>query len=119
MEENCEQEDVLLEIDKLINDPKFEKANKRIRNSFLLSIFASTVIIISSICLILKFQDHHFPLFVATIIALAIVISVAAGSMMYFCLPELKKEWKDLEHLKNKIIENRNTETKIILHKAD
>jgi len=36
VEENCEQEDVLLEIDKLVNDPKFEKANKRIRNSFLL-----------------------------------------------------------------------------------
>ncbi|MCK4800219.1 hypothetical protein KAS31_04545 [Candidatus Parcubacteria bacterium] len=119
MEEDCEREDVFLEIDRLMDDPKFEKANKEVRDSFLLSIFASTIIIISSICLILNFQNYYFPLSVATIIALMTVIFVTALRMKRFCSPELKKELENLEYLKNKVVENRSTETKIILHKAD
>ena len=119
MEENCEQEDIFVEIDELMNDPKFKKASKGAQNSFLLGIFALTVIIVSSIYLILKFQNYYFLLFVATLIAFMVVISVTAGSMKHFCSPELRKELEDLEYLKNKIIENRNTETKIISHKAD
>lgn len=55
----------------------------------------------------------------ATIIALMTVIFVTALRMKRFCSPELKKEFENLEYLKNKVIENRSTETKIILHKAD
>ena len=122
MEENHKKEDIkediLLKIDKMLNDPKFEKFNNISYKNLYLGLLAMAVIAVSSIYLIFSSPSNGFLLYIAAIISTT-MIAIMTIKNHYRSYPlGLRRERKKLLELKYKIIENRGTETIIILHKA-
>lgn len=118
MEENYEKEDILLEIDRLLNDPKFEKFNNISYKNLYLGLLAMIIIAVSSAYLIFVSLSDGFLLFIAAVISMTITAFVTIKNHNRSYPLGLREECKKLLELKYKIIENRDTETVIILHKA-
>jgi len=119
MDKSEKQGDALLEIDRLLNDPKFEKFNNKSYKGLYLGSLAMIVIAMSSAYLMFSpLYEYGFLLFIATIISMTMIVAMAIKNHNRSYPSKLEKEWKDLLELRNKIIENTNTETTIILYKA-